>query len=57
MIAAAGVAIAIVPIIYSLNRGLWIALIFALVYVAVRMAPQGRLAVLGGLGDWSSWAS
>ena len=38
-----------VPIIYSLNRGLWIALIFAVVYIAVRLAATGRLAVLGGL--------
>ena len=38
-----------VPIIYSLNRGLWIGLIFAVVYIAVRLAATGRLAVLGGL--------
>jgi hypothetical protein len=49
MIAVAGVAIGIVPIIYSLDRGLWIGLIFALGYVGFRMAAQGRLAVLGGL--------
>jgi hypothetical protein len=49
LIAAAGLTIAMVPIIYSLNRGLWIALIFAAVYIAVRLAATGRLAVLGGL--------
>jgi hypothetical protein len=49
MIALAGSVIAIVPIIYSLNRGLWLGLIFALVYIAVRLAATGRLAVLGGL--------
>ena len=37
------------PIIYSLDRGLWLGLIFALVYIAVRLAATGRLAVLGGL--------
>ena len=41
--------IVIIPIIYSLNRGLWIGLIFAVVYLALRLAAQGRLAVLGGL--------
>jgi hypothetical protein len=49
VIAATGITIAMVPIIYSLNRGLWIALIFAVVYIAVRLAATGRLAVLGGL--------
>ena len=49
LIALAGCAIAVVPIIYSLDRGLWLGLIFALVYIAVRLAATGRLAVLGGL--------
>ncbi|GHJ12430.1 MULTISPECIES: O-antigen ligase family protein [unclassified Micromonospora] len=48
----AGVAIAlaaIFPIIYSLNRGLWIGLGIAAVYVALRLALRGRMVVLGGL--------
>ncbi|MEU1836588.1 O-antigen ligase family protein [Micromonospora chersina] len=48
----AGVAIAlaaIFPIIYSLNRGLWIGLGISAVYVAVRLALRGRMVVLGGL--------
>ncbi|MCW2909109.1 MAG: hypothetical protein JWL68_3898 [Actinomycetia bacterium] len=49
MIAVAGVVIGIIPIIYSLNRGLWIGLIFAVGYLGFRLAAQGRLAVLGGL--------
>jgi len=49
MIALAAVVIAIVPIIYSLDRGLWLGLIVALLYLGLRLAAQGRLAVLGGL--------
>jgi hypothetical protein len=48
----AGVAVAlaaIYPIVYSLNRGLWIGLGLAVVYVAVRLALRGRMAVLLGL--------
>ncbi|GAA4579070.1 hypothetical protein GCM10023176_56120 [Micromonospora coerulea] len=47
-----GIAIAlaaIFPIIYSLNRGLWIGLGISAVYVAIRLALRGRMAVLGGL--------
>ncbi|MCI4063273.1 O-antigen ligase family protein [Micromonospora sp. R77] len=47
-----GIAIALAavfPIVYSLNRGLWIGLGISAVYVAVRMALRGRMAVLGGL--------
>ncbi|MFI0792163.1 O-antigen ligase family protein [Micromonospora rubida] len=47
-----GIAIAlaaIFPIVYSLNRGLWIGLGIAAAYVAIRLALRGRVAVLGGL--------
>ncbi|WP_319459180.1 O-antigen ligase family protein [Micromonospora sp. RTP1Z1] len=47
-----GIAIALAavfPIIYSLNRGLWIGLGISAVYVAMRLALRGRMAVLGGL--------
>ncbi|HZN17423.1 MAG TPA: O-antigen ligase domain-containing protein [Micromonosporaceae bacterium] len=40
---------AVVPIVQSLNRGLWIGLGIAAVYVAVRLAWRGRFAPLGGL--------
>jgi O-antigen/teichoic acid export membrane protein len=48
-IAVATIAVAIVPIIYSLNRGLWLGLAAGLCYLAVRFAIRGRLALLGAL--------
>ncbi|WP_433210779.1 O-antigen ligase family protein [Dactylosporangium sp. CS-047395] len=45
--AAATLLVAIVPIVYSLNRGLWIGLAVMAVYVAVRLALKGRVAALG----------
>jgi hypothetical protein len=46
-------AVSLVPVVYSLNRGRWIALGVGLVYVAVRLAAMGRLwalqALIGGL--------
>jgi len=47
VIAGLVVAFAIVPAIYSLNRGLWIGLAISAVYVAVRTAWHGRLAASG----------
>ena len=49
LIAAVTMAIVIVPIIYSLNRGLWIGLIVALAYLGLRLAARGQLTVLGAL--------
>jgi hypothetical protein len=40
---------AIFPIVYSLNRGLWIGLGISAAYVAIRLALRGRIAVLAGL--------
>jgi hypothetical protein len=40
---------ALVPAIYSLNRGLWIGVIAMLVFVAVRLAVQGRVWAVRGL--------
>ncbi|MFG1949531.1 O-antigen ligase family protein [Micromonospora sp. NPDC048830] len=37
------------PIVFSLNRGLWIGLVIGAVYVAVRLALRGRIVVLVGL--------
>jgi hypothetical protein len=42
-------AVALVPIVLSLDRGLWIGLLIAAVYLAVRLAAQGKLALLGVL--------
>ena len=38
--------LSLVPIVYSLNRGLWISLGVAVVYAAVRFALQGRVKPL-----------
>jgi len=42
-------ALSIVPIVYSLNRGLWIAVGVAVLYMALRLAAQGKLVLLGAL--------
>lgn len=41
--------VSLVPVIYSLNRGLWIGIGVMGVYVAVRMAMRGRLGALVGV--------
>jgi hypothetical protein len=41
--------LALVALTYSLNRGAWIAVGFSVVYLAVRLAIKGRIALLGGL--------
>ncbi len=40
---------AMLALLYSLNRGAWIATGFAVVYLAVRLAAKGRLGMIGGL--------
>ncbi len=42
-------AVSVVPIVYSLNRGVWIGMGLGLGYVAVRLAARGRLLALGAL--------
>jgi hypothetical protein len=42
--------LAAVPIVYSLNRGLWIGLGLILIFMAVRLAMRGRVVALAGLG-------
>lgn len=42
-------AVSIVPIAYSLNRGLWIGLLLGVVYLAVRLVVRGRIELLGAL--------
>ena len=49
MAAWAVLAVALVPIVYSLNRGMWIGVGIAVVVMAVRLAIRGRTAVLAGL--------
>jgi hypothetical protein len=43
-------ALAAIPVVFSLNRGLWLALVGAGVFLAVRLAYAGRLRLLVGLG-------
>jgi hypothetical protein len=39
-------AVAAVPVVYSLNRGLWIGLGLTFLYTAVRLAQRGRVALI-----------
>jgi hypothetical protein len=41
--------IAVVPLLYSLNRGAWIGVGLSVAYLAIRFAAKGRTALLGGL--------
>jgi O-antigen ligase len=45
----AALAVAVVPVIYSLNRGLWLGLAFAATYVTLRLAIAGRPWLIGVL--------
>jgi len=42
-------AVATVPIVYSLDRGMWIGLGLGVLYVAVRLAARGRLLAIGAI--------
>lgn len=42
-------ALAVIPVVYSLNRGLWVGLGVMVVVVAVRLALRGRLAMVSAL--------
>ncbi len=42
-------ALAAIPVVYSLNRGLWAGLALVVVFMAVRLAMRGRLALIGVL--------
>jgi hypothetical protein len=43
-------AVSIVPVVHSLNRGLWIGLGVTVIYIAVRQALQGRVKALLAVG-------
>jgi O-antigen ligase len=43
-------AAAMIPIIFSLNRGLWLSVGLGLIYVALRRALQGNIKIALGLG-------
>lgn len=40
-------AVGAIPIVYSLNRGMWLGLLLALLIAAVRLAVRGRTAMIG----------
>lgn len=42
-------AVTVIPVVQSLNRGVWLGLAFAAVYAAVRLALTGKVASLMGL--------
>ena len=43
------VAVSLIPVVVSLNRGLWLSLGVGVVYMAVRLALRGDLRALGGV--------
>jgi hypothetical protein len=45
----AALVVAVVPIVYSLNRGLWLGLALATTYAVVRLALAGRPWLIGAL--------
>ena len=47
--ALAVLAVSLVPVVYSLNRGLWIGLGVAAIAVALRLAVRGRFWAIGAL--------
>jgi hypothetical protein len=49
IVLAALLCVAAVPIVYSLDRGMWIGLALAVFYVAFRLAARGRLLAIGAL--------
>ncbi|TMR97641.1 hypothetical protein [Nonomuraea basaltis] len=49
LFAAGMVALAAIPIVYSLNRGLWIGLGLAIVYLIVRVGGRTRVALCGAV--------
>jgi hypothetical protein len=44
-------ALALVPLIYSLDRGVWIGMAVSVIYLAVRFALRGRLGPLAVIGS------
>jgi hypothetical protein len=42
-------AVALVPLIYSLNRGVWLGVGLSAVYIAVRLAARGKTVLLGAV--------
>jgi hypothetical protein len=49
LIAGSAIVLAIVPLLYSLNRDAWIAVLLCVGYLAVRLAARGKTGLLGAL--------
>jgi hypothetical protein len=47
VIAAVAMVAVLVPIVYSEDRGAWIAVVLTVAYIALRLAARGRIALLG----------
>jgi hypothetical protein len=45
------VALAIVPIVYSLDRGAWIGIVVSVIYLGVRFAARGKIGLLAAVGS------
>ncbi len=45
-LAVVTVALALIPLIYSLNRGVWVGIGVTVIYLAIRLAARGRVAML-----------
>ncbi len=50
LFAAALLTLAVIPAVYSLNRGLWIGLAVVAGYTAVQLTRRGRFGALAGVG-------
>jgi hypothetical protein len=46
LVAVVVLAVSIVPVVYSQNRGMWVGLVLGAVYVALRLAVQRRYGIL-----------
>lgn len=49
LVAVPVLLISVIPVVYSLNRGLWIGLGLSAVYLAVRLAVRGKVVALGAV--------
>jgi hypothetical protein len=49
LVALGVLAVSVVPVVYSQNRGMWLGLVLGGIYVAVRLALQRRYGILLGL--------
>jgi hypothetical protein len=50
MLSIGVLVVSIIPVVYSLNRGLWIGLGVGMVYIALRLIARGRVWIIGLLG-------